>query len=101
MDWGAFGLGVVYTENNNDENETWVVGADYTTGPYKLGVSWLNNESDASGVDVETDRFSGGVVYTYGPGMTFRGSLGYVESDVQGGADVEATYALIGTQVNF
>lgn len=105
MDWGAFGLGVVYTENNNgsdtnDDNETWVVGADYTTGPYKLGVSWLNNEDDSTGTEVETDRFSGGVVYTYGPGMTFRGSLGYIEAE-SAGADVEATYALIGTQVNF
>ncbi|MBC7147465.1 MAG: porin [Thioclava marina] len=107
MDWGAFGIGVVYTENNNgrdtnDENETWVVGADYTTGPYKLGVSWYNNETDVVAANtIETDRFSGGVVYTYGPGMTFRGSLGYVEHDITGAADVEATYALIGTQVNF
>lgn len=108
MDWGAFGLGVVYTENNSgvdvdDKNETWVVGADYTTGPYKLGVSWYNNETDIFGAanTIETDRYSGGVVYTYGPGMTFRGSLGYIEHDIGGANDVEATYALIGTQVNF
>lgn len=105
MDWGAFGLGVVYSENNNaqstnDENETIVVGLDYTTGPYKLGASWYNNENDAGGTEVETDRFSGGVTYTYGPGMTFRGSLGYIEHESTG-SDMEATYALIGTQVNF
>lgn len=107
MDWGAFGLGVIYTENNNgqdsnDDNETWVVGADYTTGPYKLGVSWYNNENDiVAANEIETDRFSGGVTYTYGPGMTFRGSLGYIEHDIQGADDIEATYALVGTQVNF
>lgn len=108
FDWGAFGLGVVYTENNNgqdtlDDNETIVVGVDYTTGPFKLGASWLNNDTNINGAasEVETDRYTGGVVYTYGPGMSFRGSLSYVEHDVQGGADVEGTSLLVGTQINF
>lgn len=108
LNWSAFGLGVVYTENNNgldttDNNETMVVGVDYTTGAYKLGASWLNNETDVNGAtsEVETDRYTGGVVYTYGPGMTFRGSISYVEHDVQGAADVEATSVLLGTQINF
>lgn len=106
LDIGAFGIGAIYTENNNgsdvaDENETWVVGVDYTTGPFKLGASYLNNDSDASGVDVDTDRWTAGVVYTYGPGMTFRGSVQHVNSDVDGGADVDGTAVLLGTQVNF
>ena len=108
LDWAAFGLGVIYTENNNgtdtfDQNETWVVGLDYTTGAYKLGASWLNNENDAdgAGANMETDRYTGGVVYTYGPGMTFRGSISYVEHDIQGASDVDATSVLLGTQINF
>lgn len=106
VDVAAFGLGVVYTENNNgfdvnDENETWVVGADYTTGPFKLGASYLNNENDAiGGVDLETDRYTGGVVYTYGPGMTFRGSISHLEHEVTG-ADFDATSVMLGTQINF
>ena len=107
FDIGAFGLGAVYTENNNasdteDKNETWVVGADYTTGPFKLGISYLNNEEDL-GVDTETDRYTAGVVYTYGPGMTFRGSVGYREVDgtTNPGGDDDATTVTLGTQVNF
>lgn len=104
LNWSAFGLGVVWTENNNghdtnDENETLVVGVDYTTGAIKLGASWLNNETDVTGTDIETDRYTGGVVYTYGPGMTFRGSISYVEHDTT--TDVEATSVLLGTQINF
>ncbi|AMO67339.1 MULTISPECIES: porin [Spongiibacteraceae] len=108
LDWSAFGLGVVYTENNNgqsgtqDENETWVVGADYTTGPYKLGASWLNNDSNVdAATPVETNRLTGGIVYTYGPGMTFRGSVSYIEAEREGQTDVDATHLLVGTQINF
>lgn len=105
FDIGAFGLGAVYTENNNasdteDTNETWVVGGDYTTGPFKLGVSYLNNEEDL-GVDSDTDRYAAGVVYTYGPGMTFRGSVGYLDQNNTGAADQDATTVTVGTQINF
>ena len=108
FDWGAFGLGVIYTENNNgedtdDDNETWVVGIDYTTGAFKLGASFLNNDTNVDGAnnEVDTDRWTGGVVYTYGPGMTFRGSLSYVDHEVEGAADMDTTSVLLGTQINF
>ncbi len=102
VDLGAFGLGVVYTENNNgqetlDENETWVVGADYTTGPFKLGASYLTNDNDFTG---DTDRYTGGVVYTYGPGMSLRGSISYLDVD-NASVDADATNVLLGTQINF
>ena len=107
LDIGAFGIGAVYTENNNaqdvnDEYETTVIGVDYTTGAFKLGASWLNNETDAdAAADVETDRYSAGVVYSYGPGMSFRGSIHQVEHDVTGGDDIDSTSVLLGTQINF
>ncbi len=105
LDIGAFGLGAVYTENNNgadtnDNNDTYVIGADYTTGPFKLGASYLNNDNDAGGIDTDTDRYTGGVVYTYGPGMSFRGSVSYIDAEV-GAADVDGTNVLLGTQINF
>lgn len=109
LDFGPFGLGAVYTENNNgseddDKNETIVVGADYTTGPFKLGASYFTNDNesiDFAGTEAETDRYTGGVVYTYGPGMSFRGSISYTEIDVDGGDEIEATNVLLGTQINF
>jgi hypothetical protein len=114
----AFNLGVVYTQNNggvdyNGRDRTWVVGGDYTTGPFKLGVSWLNNREalgevingpglgDSAG-DIKTNRYAGGVVYTYGPGMTFRGSIGYVKSQLpEDTGHIKGTDVLLGTQINF
>ena len=100
LDIGAFGVGAVYTEDNNgadvnDEDTTWVLGADYTTGPFKIGASYLNNDND--NVE-ETTRYTAGVIYTYGPGLTFRGSVGYGEEDT---SDDDATTVTVGTQVNF
>lgn len=125
LTWQQFGLGVAYTHDNgglhdNGDNRTWVVGLDYTTGPFKLGASYLNNHEDlgqqnAVGTTVidngtlDTTRWAAGVVYTYGPGMTFRGSVGWVRSDLpdeQGpfdpnGDHFDATDVLLGTQINF
>lgn len=108
LDIGAFGIGAVYTETNDglsalagsdDETETWVLGADYTTGPFQFGASYLN--ADHEGIDVETDRYTGGVIYTAAPGLTFRGSVSHIEHDVAGGDDIDATSVLGGVQFNF
>jgi outer membrane protein OmpU len=112
LDIGAFGLGAIYTENNNgnstlDKNDTWVVGADYTTGPFKLGVSYLDNQRDLTTTnELDSKRYTGGVTYTYGPGMSFRGSVSYLDQsqDIANTAtngDAEATSVLLGTQINF
>lgn len=104
LDIGAFGLGAVYTNAQFDELatdlDTYAVGVDYTTGPFKLGASYLNTDGDLAAVDTNIDRYAAGVVYSYGPGMTFRGSVGYAEGDF-GAASADATTVTIGTQVNF
>lgn len=107
LDIGPFGIGAVWTENNgaqdsNGDGETWVVGADYTTGPFKLGASYLNREKEETvTTDVDTDRYTGGVVYTYGPGMTFRGSISHVDEEGPTTLDNDDTSVLLGTQINF
>ncbi|MCB1556105.1 MAG: porin [Alphaproteobacteria bacterium] len=110
FNFGPFGLGVVYTEDNqardNDsDKQTWVVGADYTTGPFKIGASYLNRDEElgTGAGDWETDRYTGGVTYTYGPGMTFRGSISYIEHDAPAGngEDMDGTAVLLGTQIDF
>lgn len=106
--FGAFGVGLVYTENDQGADttdrdaETWVLGADYTTGPWKLGASWMtrDDENFAGTDELDTDRYSGGVTYTYGPGMSFRGSIHHIDHEV-GASDMDATTFLIGSQVNF
>ena len=119
----AFGLGAVYSKDgagsvfDGASSHAWDFGTDYTTGPFKFGASYLRRKDAAIGGDangdgfvdgttvaagnVMTHRFSGGVVYTFAPGMSFRGSAGYIKSDVSEASDVDATYALLGTQINF
>ncbi len=104
LDIGPFGIGAVYTEDNNgdstatnEDQETLVIGADYTTGPFKLGISYLNQDTDNA---TEYDRYTAGVNYEYGPGMSFRGSIQHVEADSTG-SDQDGTALLLGTQVKF
>lgn len=102
FDIGAFGIGAAYLSDNNadddQESDTIVVGVDYTTGPFKIGASYLNLDTDNV---TDTDRFTGGVTYEYGPGMSFRGSLSYVDIDPDGGDEADGVALLLGTQVNF
>jgi predicted porin len=100
LDIAAFGIGAAYLneDDDSDDTDTFVVGADYTTGPFKLGLSYLNSDADAT--DTEIDRYTAGVTYNYGPGMSFRGSVQHIETDVAG-ADNDGTAVVIGTQVNF
>jgi hypothetical protein len=120
--WQQFGAGVVYkTDNgglhNDGQNRTWVVGVDYTTGPFKIGGSYLNNHeglgdttatSGISNGKLDSTRWAPGVIYTYGPGMTFRGSVGWVRTSLPNeggnagvGGHLNATDVLLGTQINF
>ena len=117
LKWAAFNVGGAYLENDHgtdaDADETvWVVGADYTTGPFKIGGSYYNNSQDldamfgANSGELDVDRWMGGVTYTYGPGMTFRGSIGFIDAEVPVALlpvnnDTDATFVMLGTQINF
>lgn len=104
LDIGAFGIGAVYTETNNigfvdgQDADTWVVGVDYTTGPFQFGASYFTNDVDGG---ADTDRYTGGVVYTAAPGLTFRGSVSHIEHDFAVGGDMDATSVMGGVQFNF
>lgn len=104
FDIGAFGIGAVYTEIENEggvdnaDTDTMVFGADYTTGPFQFGASFLNQDVDAGD---ETDRYTGGVVYTVTQGLTLRGSISYSDTDLAAGGDSDATSVLGGVQFNF
>ncbi len=127
--FGGFTFGGLYSEDSrgdiaqddgataasytsDSESQTWVLGVDYTTGPWKVGASYLNREVANMGLnynaagaftgysDLETDKYAAGVTYTYGPGMTFRGSVHHVQHEV-GAVDMDGTSFLLGTQVNF
>ncbi len=97
LDIAAFGIGTAYVnqDDNGTETDTIVVGADFTNGPFKFGISYLNEDIDNS---TDTDRYTGGVNYEYGPGMSLRGSVSYIDEDT---TDTDATAVMIGTQINF
>lgn len=107
LDIGAFGIGAVYTEenrglNSNGDADTIVVGIDYTTGPFKLGASYYNQDTEVSATtDVETDRYTGGVIYTAAEGLTFRGSVSHIEHEFTANPDFDATSVMGGIQFNF
>jgi outer membrane protein OmpU len=129
---GPFGIGAGYKRDDNgertqaaatalapavtgDDERTYVVGVDYTTGPFKLGASYMDVKNVFGVNNLDADRWAAGVTYTYGPGMTFRGSVGYLDAEGAGIGgdlnsapvvdvtrnDVDATYVTLGTQINF
>lgn len=104
FDIGAFGLGAAYTQSEGDvagtdfEVDTVVAGVDYTTGPFQFGASYLNKDAEDAG---DADRYAGGVVYTVTQGLSLRGSIQYVEADLDGGDDIDGTSVLGGVQFNF
>jgi outer membrane protein OmpU len=101
LDFSGFGFGVAYLEEEQnaagDDREVLVVGADYQMGAYKLGASWLNQDGDNAVVN-ELDRITAGASYSYGPGMSFRGSVSLTDNDT---ANTDETQFLVGTQINF
>ncbi len=113
FDIGAFGFGVAYYSNdygdtrnagntgNIDSEEVTVIGVDYTTGAFKLGASYYDAEQIGGNDGEDAKRLTGGVVYSYGPGMTLRGSLSQVGMELDNADDQDATQLLIGTQIKF
>lgn len=122
VSFNDFSVGVAYLNadtgvqeaagaGNSAEIETWVVGAAWDNGPYHLGATWYNTEigNNVYGLglggtrDVEIDRYTVGGGYTYGPGMTFRGSVafGNVDSSTVPANDTDFVQVGIGTDVNF
>ncbi len=109
LDIGAYGIGAIYTKNNGgmvsgNQSETFVLGADYTVGSIKYGASWLNNTHEENATeDTKANRITAGLVYEYGPGLSFRGSVSHVSVDAPAsvGDDVDGTAVTIGTQILF
>ena len=102
LDFAGFGLGVAYLQTDrgldgSNDQDTWVVGADYQLGAYKLGVSYFDQTTETAGVDADIDRWTAGASYSYGPGMSFRGSVSMIDND----NTFDSTQVLLGTQVNF
>lgn len=109
--YGAFGAGVSYLHDDNGvqtdgDTRTWVAGVDYVTGPFKVGVSYLDREDEGNapvsgGTDTtETDRWTAGVGYQYGPGMALNGSVSRVSVE-DSATSGDGYQVAVGTRVDF
>lgn len=103
-DWD---FGASYSSTNNgigDDGNTDILatGVTYTIGAYKLGVTYLNLDSEGSApvADADIDRYTAGVSYEYGPGMSFRSAVQYQDAEI-GAAGSEGYQVTLGTVVNF
>lgn len=126
--WNAFSFGAGYLNSEQaDDSDTWVVGAAWDNGPWHVGASYLTGKADNAGLavgasagittaqtnDLETERFTVGGGYTFGPGMTFRGAIawgsidgGTISNNAAGNtarvsADEDFTQVTIGTNIQF
>lgn len=107
--WQGFGVGMAYQGDNGglaDDGDTRkiVAGAEYKQGAYKFGVSYMNADieegASLTGTVLDIDRYSAGVSYKYGPGLSLRGSVAYVEHETPV-TTRNASYMLLGTQIEF
>lgn len=114
--FGGFSLGGAYLRTETEvlaagptypdvETRVWIVGAGWDNGPYHAGLSYLDGEIDTNqtGTVAEGSRWTLGGGYTFGPGMTFRGSVSKFNEDLSplGLSDKDATQVAFGTDVQF
>ncbi|MEE8506683.1 MAG: porin, partial [Kiloniellales bacterium] len=84
--------------------ENWDVGVTYATGPWTVGVTYLNSEAETSDGDDELDAFVIAGTYNLGPGVNvWAGVKWYDFEDALGAGDSEneATFGMIGTSISF
>lgn len=107
---GAWGLGAVYTNDDRgelggaDSDQTqWILGADYTMNDIVLGATYLNQNNEFGADEIDTQRYTGGVTWKYGPGIDFRGVVTHIDHDVDAalGDDVSGTSLMLGTSISF
>ncbi len=107
LTWEGFGFGGAYKTDNGGlgtggDHKDWVLGADYTYGAYTFGASYFNAKADDVGGENKLDRYTAGASYTYGPGMSFRGSVAYYDyNSAVAGGDNSAVVGTVGTDVQF
>ena len=120
--WQQFSLGGAYRWSNtgtaSDANNSspsariWDVGLGWDNGPWHAGASYFDDKFDgnayglsplAAGTELTLRRETIGGGYTFGPGMTFRGSVALLQADdhVVGESHPDQTQVTVGTDINF
>lgn len=124
VSWRGWSLGGAYKQSDTGvsgaaagegtDDTIWVAGLGWDNGPWHAGASFYEREiergaygfgtngNNSLGDDLEIQRWAVGGGYTYGPGMSFRGSVAAVNTDTGTVvADVDQWQVAIGTDINF
>lgn len=108
--FSGFSVGAAYLQSEQDlaaggsaDSDTWVVGAAWDNGPYHVGATYLNADLEGAAFTTgtgEAERYTVGAGYTYGPGMSFRGTVAMGDTDL-GAGEEDFTQVTIGTDIQF
>lgn len=106
LGFDAWDVGAAYLHTNralsgDNDRRIWVVGVNYRVDEMVYGLSYQNRKTEADQArDDKAQRWTAGSIYNWGPGLSFRASVQYVDvKQAHGGDD---NYAVnIGTQINF
>ena len=84
--------------------ENWDVGVTYATGPWTVGVTYMNATTEDTGGDDEMDAFVVGGTYNLGPGVNVWAGVKWYE--IEDGAGLaadenDAFFGMIGTSISF
>lgn len=104
LGFNAFTFGAAYTEDNTGsddaDEDTYFVGLGYENGAYTAGLSYLNiDQETATGAD-EIELWTLGGTYTFGPGMSFRGTIATGEAEDEATSQ-DITQITLGTDISF
>jgi len=84
----------------DEDNTTINLGVRYATGPWGVGVQYTNAENDAN--DGEVDAFEIGGSYAFGPGMLVYAGVQVWDNDgYSSSSDGDSTIVFLGTMVSF
>jgi outer membrane protein OmpU len=108
---GDWGFGAVYTNDDRgdidaaDSNQTqYVLGVNYKMcDQTTVGASYLKQNNEVGVSEIDTNRYTVGATYAYGPGLDFRGLVTHIDHDVDAalGNDVKGTAVMLGTSLSF
>ncbi len=94
-----------YTKNSRgiDDAQVWLVGVQYTTGPFILAANYTDAkgiDSNYAGVNARTHLWQAGVTYTVAPGLTTGLEYSYFDNKV-GTLNNDANVFLLDTRLAF
>lgn len=98
--------GSVLHQNNglsaDRDTLVWDVGATYGAGPWEIGVTYLNGETETAGGDDQVHRVELGGNYRLSPGVKVVGALQYTnDDDASASREEDAWGVILGTRLDF